>query len=68
MKRKAYQADLSDMEWELLAEHIPLPMRGGRPAKWSRREIVNAMLYLLRAGCQWYLLPHDFPPYKTVYD
>ncbi len=68
MKRKAYQTDLSDGEWEVLESYVPAPLAGGRPAKWSRREIVNALLYVLRAGCQWHLLPHDFPPYKTVYD
>jgi transposase len=68
MPRKAYKTDLSDAEWALLEPYVPAPLAGGRPAKWSRREIVNAMLYVLRAGCQWHLLPHDFPPYKTVYD
>jgi putative transposase len=47
---------------------IPAPLPGGRPAHWSRREIVNAIPYVLRTGCQWHLLPHDFPPYKTDYD
>jgi putative transposase len=46
---------------------IPPPKPGGRPAVHDRRELVNAMLYWLRAGCAWRLLPHDFPPWQTVY-
>jgi len=68
MSRQAYSTDLSDKEWQILREYVPEPLTGGRPAKWPRREIVNAMLYVLRSGCKWELLPHDFPPYKTVYD
>ena len=67
MKRRAYATDLSDKEWVLIAELIPAPLPGGRPVKWERREIVNAILYVLRSGCAWYLLPHDFPPYQTVF-
>jgi putative transposase len=68
MMRRTYSSDLSDAEWSILEPLIPAPLAGGRPAKWSRREIVNAILYVLRTGSQWHLLPHDFPPYKTVYD
>jgi len=68
MERQAYSTDLSDGEWAILSNYVPQPLPGGRPTKWSRREIVNAMLYVLRSGCKWELLPHDFPPYKTVYD
>jgi len=68
MGRRAYRTDLTDEEWAILEPFIPAPKPGGRPAKWSRREIVNGQLYVLRSGCQWDLLPHDFPPYKTVYD
>ena len=68
MRRQAYSTDLNDAEWNILEGLIPAPLPGGRPVKWSRREIVNAILYVMRAGCQWHLLPHDFPPYKTVYD
>jgi putative transposase len=46
---------------------VPRPLAGGRPAKWTRREIVNAILYVLKTGCAWHLLPHDFPPYSTVF-
>src|SRR5512143_170477 len=46
---------------------IPAPKSGGRPAKYERREIVNALLYIDRTGCQWRALPHDFPPWEAVY-
>jgi len=59
---------LSDAEWNILEGLVPAPLPGGRPISWSRREIVSAILYVLRTGCQWHLLPHDFPPYKTVFD
>lgn len=66
--RASYPSDLSDGEWEQIAPQIPAVKSGGRPAKHSRREIVNAMAYVLRTGCAWRLLPHDFPPWQTVYD
>jgi len=68
MTRKAYPSDLSDTEWDLLKPFIPAPKTGGRPITHSRREIVNAILYVLRNGCGWRAMPHDFPPYTTVYD
>jgi putative transposase len=67
MSRKGYGSDLSDEEWAILEPLVPAPLPGGRPAKHSRREIMNAILYILRTGCQWRMLPHDFPPYSTVY-
>lgn len=68
MPRQAYSTDVTDAEWALLEPFVPAPLPGGRPMTWSRREIVNALLYVLRSGCKWELLPHDFPPFKTVYD
>lgn len=68
MERRAYPSDVSDAEWAILAEFIPEARSGGRPAEHSRREIVNAIRYVLRTGCQWRYLPHDFPPMHTVYD
>lgn len=67
MERRRYASDVTDEEWAILAAYIPTPLSGGRPAKWDRREIVNAIFYILRTGCQWRLLPHDFPPYPTVF-
>ena len=68
MRDKAYPSDLTDKQWGYLEALIPAVKQGGRPAKWSRREIVNAILYVVRTGCAWRQLPHDFPPYTTVYD
>ena len=68
MGRQQYPSDVSDEEWEVLAAYIPAPLPRGRPIKWSCREIVKAILYVLRTGCQWRSLPHDFPPYVTVFD
>jgi putative transposase len=65
--RRPYATDLTDAEWQLLAPLIPPPKPGGRPAIQDRRELVNAMAYWLRAGCAWRLLPHDLPPWQTVY-
>jgi putative transposase len=65
--RRRYPTDLTDQEWALLAPLIPPPKPGGRPAVHDRRVLVDAMLYWLRAGCAWRLLPHDFPPWQTVY-
>jgi len=68
MKRKSDRSDLNDTEWDIMKAYIPAVQSGGRPAKHSRREIVNAILYVLRTGCGWEYLPHEFPPSKTVYD
>ncbi|MFI6476059.1 IS5 family transposase [Streptomyces sp. NPDC050516] len=65
--RRAYPTDLSDGEWAVLAPLVPPPRPGGRPPKHERREIIDALAYWVRAGCAWRLLPHDFPPYQTVY-
>ena len=67
MSRRAYPTDLTDAQWAVLEPHIPPPKPGGRPPKHPRREIVNAMLYVLRGGIAWRLLPHEFPPWQTVY-
>jgi len=65
--RLAYPTDLSDAEWNRLAHLVPAPLPGGRPPKYDRREILNAILYLLRAGCAWRLPPHELPPWPIVY-
>ena len=67
MLRQAYPSDLSDAQWETVKAIVPAPKPGGRPAKYSRREVLNALLYLERTGCQWRALPHDLPPWKLVY-
>lgn len=65
--RRAYPTDLSDTEWAVLGPLVPAPKDGGRPAEHGRREICNGIRYVLRAGCAWRLLPHDLPPWQTVY-
>jgi putative transposase len=67
MSRKPYPSDLTDAQWDLIKPHVPKPKSGGRPASVDRREIVNAILYLVREGITWRAMPHDFPPYRTVY-
>jgi transposase len=47
---------------------VPQPKPGGRPAEHERREIINAIAYVMRSGCAWRLMPHDLPPWSTVYD
>ena len=68
MERQAYPSDLSDKEWKIIEAYVPAPKAGGRPPKHSRREIINAIAYVMRSGCSWRMLPHDLPPWKTVYD
>ena len=65
--RRRYDTDLTDAQWEVLAPLIPEARSGGRPRKATSRELVNAILYFLRAGVAWRLLPHDLPPWQTVY-
>jgi transposase len=64
--RQYYSTDLTDAEWACLAPLIPASKTGGRPAR-DRREIIDAISYVVRTGCPWRLLPHDFPPWQTVY-
>jgi transposase len=68
MKRQRYPDDITDKEWELI-EPILLKneSRGGRKPKYARREVMNAIFYLIRTGCSWRHLPHDFPPWNVVY-
>lgn len=65
--RNSYPSDLNDGEWSVLETYRPAVKTGGRPATHSRREIVNALAYLVRSGCAWRLLPHEFPAWQTVY-
>jgi|SRR5882724_3951626 len=67
MNRRLYSTDLTDAEWRALEPHVPAPKGVGRPRRHSIREVLNAIFYLLRSGCTWRLLPHDLPPWKTVY-
>jgi putative transposase len=65
--RYGYSTDLTDNEWSVIQRYFPRAKKQGRPPRHAKRIIVNAILYILRAGCAWRLLPNDFPPHKTVY-
>jgi putative transposase len=67
MSRTAYPTDLSDAEYACLAPHLPPPASRGRPRLRPLREILDAISYLVRTGCQWRLLLSEFPPWQTVY-
>ena len=58
-----YETDLTDFQWQVIQETLP----DTRRRKYSLRLIVNALLYLTKSGCQWRLLPHEFPPFPLVY-
>jgi putative transposase len=65
--RKPYPSDLSDAQWQHLLPLIPAAKPGGRPRTVDIREIINGILYITRGGNDWRMLPHDFPPWETVY-
>src|SRR6516164_4174194 len=66
MRANSYPSDVTDEQWKLLERLIPV-YPGGRPRKTDMRDVVDAILYLLRTGCQWRYLPKDFPPKSTVW-
>jgi putative transposase len=68
MSRTAYPSDLNDLQWNIIAPLIPPAKPGGRPRSVDMREILNAVLYVVRSGCAWRLIPHDLPVWSTVYD
>lgn len=68
MNRKPYPSDLTDDQWALLKDALPRAKPGGRPRSTDLREVVNALLYLVRNGCTWRSLPHDLPHWRTVYE
>lgn len=69
MKRQSYPTDVSDAQWQRLEPLLPPAKQGrtGRPRKYSQREMLNAVFYLVQSGCAWRLLPHDFPPHDAVW-
>ena len=64
--RKAYPSDLTDAEWEILEPLIPAISEEAAHGNYTRREIVNAILYVLRSGCPWRLLPNDLPSFRPA--
>jgi len=65
--RKAYPSDLTDAQWALLEPLIPARAEDATHVAYERREIVNAILYVLRSGCPFWLMPHDLPAWGRVY-
>lgn len=62
-----YPSDLTDSEWSILEPHVQQG-RMGRPRQHDIRKIIDGVRYINRGGCQWRMLPKEFPPWKTVYD
>ncbi len=67
-ERRSYQSDLTDEQWAVIEPLLPVKgTKKGRPRKYSHREMLNALLYVIRTGCTWRDLPHDFPRWQAVY-
>ncbi len=66
--RRSYPTDLTEPQWVILEPLVPAVRPGGRPAKHARRAIVDALRSVLRGGISWRSLPHEYPPWQTVYD
>jgi len=66
-KRKAYPTDLTDKQWRHIEPLIPAAKLGGRPRTTDMREMLNAVIYVVKSGCDWRMLPHDFPDWHIVY-
>ncbi len=66
VERRAYPSDLTAEQWELIRPSLQRPRGPGRPARLDLREVVNAVFYLTRTGCQWRQLPHEFPKWESV--
>jgi transposase len=67
-RRGRYPSDVTDAEWALIEPHLPPPRQKSRRPSPERRDVLNALLYVLTTGCQWRQLPKDFPPKSTVHD
>ena len=67
MRRRRYPSDLTDAQWARLEPLLPAVRPGGRPRAHPLREVIDAMRYVLRGGIAWRALPHDYPPWQTVY-
>ena len=67
MKRKAYPSDLTNAQWEELEPLLPPAKPGGRRRSVNMREVINGILYVLRGGIPWRMIPHDLPPWGTVW-
>ena len=58
-----YESDLTDKQWEAIKEFFP----SGNKSKYHKRSFVEAVLYIVKTGCQWRMLPHDYPPHDTIW-
>ena len=67
MRTHQYPSDVSDEQWALIEPHLPPAPPGGRPRKTDMRDVLDAVFYILRTGCQWRYLPGDLPPKSTVW-
>ena len=67
MSEKVYPSDMSDAQWKIICPLIPAAKPGGRPREAKMREIVNGILYMVRGGCSWRMLPKEYGPWQTVY-
>jgi putative transposase len=67
MPRQEYPSDLTDAQWAALEPLLPPPKAGGRPRSVDLREVANGLLYVLCTGCPWRSIPHDLPPWPTVW-
>jgi len=67
MSEKVYPSDMSDAQWKIIDSLIPTAKPGGRPREAEMREIVNGILYIVRGGCSWRMLPQEYGPWQTVY-
>jgi putative transposase len=68
--RQTYPTDMNDTEWKIIEQYLPQPTAkgpGGRPREHTWRQLLDAMFWMVRSGCPWRMLPHDLPPWKTVY-
>ena len=65
--REPYPSSLTDAEWKLIEPLVPGPKLFGRPPRYSKRAILDAIFYVVRGGIAWRLLPHDLPPWRIVY-
>ncbi len=68
MDNKNYPSDLTNEQWKLIEPLLPPAKTGGRPRSTDLRQVIDGILYLVRTGCSWRMLPHDFPPWPTVHD
>ncbi len=66
-EREPYPSDLTDAEWAVLEPLLPSPAKLGRPPRYDKRAVLNAVFYVVRSGCSWRMLPGEMPPWRIVY-